>query len=40
MEYWAHIRESDKEKQTLEAHLKGVAELAKDFIDKIGFILK
>jgi CRISPR-associated endonuclease/helicase Cas3 len=36
MEYWAHIRESDKEKQTLESHLKGVAELAGKFAEKIG----
>ncbi len=33
MEYWAHIRESDKEKQSLEDHLKGVAELAGKFAE-------
>jgi CRISPR-associated endonuclease/helicase Cas3 len=36
MEYLAHIRERDKAKQSLEDHLKGVADLAGRFADKIG----
>ncbi|AJY75564.1 CRISPR-associated helicase/endonuclease Cas3 [Paenibacillus beijingensis] len=36
MDYIAHIRESDKEIQSVEAHLLGVKALAESFGDKIG----
>ncbi len=32
----AHVRETDKEIQTLEKHLEGVSKLAGQFTDKIG----
>ncbi len=35
-EYFAHVRDEDKERQTLMDHLVSVSDMSKEFAEKIG----